>query len=101
MEKEIKLEEKEIKEIREIRGENSRMTVDFGRIRLEIILLKAKLSELEKMDSDMEAKYKGNRTKEHKISEKLNKKYGMGTVNIDKGTFIPESLELSRSEDVV
>ena len=35
----------------------------------------------------MEAKYKGNRTKEQKISEKLNKRYGIGTVDIEKGIF--------------
>jgi len=87
--KNIKLEEKELKEIKSLREENSRLTVDFGRIRLEMILLQAKLKEMERMDDDMEAKYKGNRTKEKKLVEKLNKKYGRGTVDIDKGMFTP------------
>ena len=87
MEKEIKLEEKEIKEIRSIRSENSRMMVDFGKIKMDCILLNSRLSELEKMESDMAARLKGNRNKEQKISEKLNKKYGVGSVNIEKGTF--------------
>ena len=85
--KKTKLEEKEINEIKELRQENSRIAVDFGRVRLDIILVKAQLAELEKMDSDMEAKYKGNRTKERKIVEKLNKKYGAGTIDIDSGEF--------------
>ena len=37
--KNIKLEEKELNEIKSLREENSRLTVDFGRIRLEMILL--------------------------------------------------------------
>ena len=65
----IKLEEKELKEIREIRGENTRMTVDFGRIKMDIIMMKAKLSELEKMEDDMTARFKGNQTKEAKIAD--------------------------------
>ena len=89
MEKVIKLEEKELKEIREIREVASKMTVDFGRVRLDIIMLKARLMEMEKIDSDLEAKFKGNQTKEAKIGEKLKKKYGEGTVNIDQGVFIP------------
>ena len=60
----IKLEEKELKEIREIRGENTRMTVDFGRIKMDIILMKAKLSELEKMEDDMTARFRKTRTKD-------------------------------------
>ena len=87
--KEIKLEEKELKEIKEIRQENSRMTVDFGRLRLDIIMVKARLMELEKMDSDTESRFKGNQTKERKISEKLKKKYGDGSINLDKGVFTP------------
>tara|TARA_R100001594_G_scaffold116269_1_gene151230 strand:- start:948 stop:1256 length:309 start_codon:yes stop_codon:yes gene_type:complete len=95
MEKPIKTEEtkvieqKEIKEIKDLRAENTRMTFDFGRIRMDIIMLKAKLMELEKMESDATAKFKGNQTKEAKIVEKLKKKYGDGTINLEKGLFTP------------
>ena len=87
MEKTIKLEEKELKEVKQIREENSRMMVDFGRIKVELIMLKAKLAEMEKIEDDLTAKFKGNQTKENKISEKFKKKYGDGTINLDNGTF--------------
>jgi len=48
----IKLDEKEINEIKELRKENSKMAVDFGRVRLDMILVKGQLTELEKMDSE-------------------------------------------------
>ena len=95
MEKEIKTEEttviekKEIKEIKDLRAENTRMTFDFGRIKMDIIMLKAKLMELEKMESDATAKFKGNQTKEAKIVEKLKRKYGDGTIDLEKGLFKP------------
>ena len=40
------------------------------------------------MEEDMIARYKGNVTKERKMSSKLNKKYGDGTIDLEKGVFI-------------
>jgi|TARA_R100000084_G_scaffold95944_1_gene49809 hypothetical protein len=85
----IKIEEKELKEIKDLRAENSRMTFDFGRIKMDIILIKARLTELEKLENDMTAKFKGNQSKEAKLTEKLKKKYGDGTINLEEGVFTP------------
>jgi hypothetical protein len=85
----IKIEEKELKEIKDLRAENSRMTFDFGRIKMDIILVKARLTELEKLENDMTAKFKGNQSKEAKLTEKLKKKYGDGTINLEEGVFTP------------
>ena len=89
MEKTIKLEEKELKEIQELKEHNSRLTIDFGKIKLDLIMLKARLMELEKMEDDMEAKFKGNMGKEKKMMEKLNKRYGEGSVDLANGMFTP------------
>tara|TARA_R100001594_G_C3878309_1_gene225269 strand:+ start:188 stop:478 length:291 start_codon:yes stop_codon:yes gene_type:complete len=85
----IKIEEKELKEVKDLRAENSRMTFDFGRIKMDIILIKARLTELEKLENDMTAKFKGNQSKEAKLTEKLKKKYGDGTINLEEGVFTP------------
>ena len=52
----IKIEEKELKEVKDLRAENSRMTFDFGRIKMDIILIKARLTELEKLEKVYEEK---------------------------------------------
>ena len=87
--KEIKIDEKEIKQIKDNREENSKMMFDFGKIKLEKIGIEQRVRELEKAESDMSAKNKGNVTKEQKIAAKLNQKYGEGYINLDKGVFIP------------
>lgn len=89
----IKLDEKEIKEIQELRETNNRLAFDFGRIKIDIINAKARLITLEKLEEDRVASYKGNLKKEEKIIDKLNKKYGKGQVNIMKGVFIPDNSE--------
>jgi len=85
----IKIDEKEVKEVKDLRADNTRMTFEFGRVRMDIILVKARLMDLEKLESDMTAKFKGNQTKEIKLTEKLKKKYGDGTIDLDKGVFTP------------
>tara|TARA_R100001082_G_scaffold57951_1_gene32025 strand:+ start:8667 stop:8951 length:285 start_codon:yes stop_codon:yes gene_type:complete len=87
--KEIKIDEKEIKQIKDNREENSKMMFDFGKIKLERINLEHRMRELDKIESDMSAKYKGNISKEQKIAAKLNQKYGEGYINLDKGVFVP------------
>tara|TARA_R100000152_G_C6738591_1_gene162555 strand:- start:102 stop:401 length:300 start_codon:yes stop_codon:yes gene_type:complete len=93
MEKTIKLEEKELNEIQGIKEENSRLTVEFGKVKLDLIMLKARLMEVEKMESDMEARFKGNLSKEKKMLDKLNKKYGEGSVDLANGIFTPTATD--------
>tara|TARA_R100001377_G_scaffold85220_1_gene70869 strand:+ start:2482 stop:2757 length:276 start_codon:yes stop_codon:yes gene_type:complete len=86
---ENKLTEEELKEIQTLNEDKNRLTVDFGRLKTDMILVRAQLNALEKMDEDMTAKFKGNETKGKKMMEKFNKKYGDGSINLDDGTFTP------------
>ena len=86
-----KLEEKEIKELQELNAEKNTLTVNFGRLKTDMILVDAKMKELIKTEEDMIAKFKGNETKANKLISKLNKKYGGGQINIENGTFTPAS----------
>lgn len=84
-----KIEEKEINEIKEIGTEKNQITIDLGKIKTDIILMEAQLDNIKKMEEDMIAKFKGNQTKGKKMMDKMNKKYGSGTINIDEGVFTP------------
>jgi|TARA_R100001129_G_scaffold80716_1_gene54887 hypothetical protein len=84
------IEEKDLKELKELNTEKNTLTINFGRLKTDMILLDAKMKELAKMEEDMVAKFKGNETKGKKAMERMNKKYGSGTINIDNGTFTPE-----------
>tara|TARA_Y100000592_G_scaffold68164_1_gene105967 strand:+ start:2362 stop:2652 length:291 start_codon:yes stop_codon:yes gene_type:complete len=88
-----KLEEKEIKEIKEISNEKNQITVDLGKIKTDLILMEAQMDHMRKMEDDLVAKFKGNQTKGKKLMDKMNKKYGAGTINIDEGVFTPSAEE--------
>ena len=85
---EHKLEEKEISEIRTARADNGMIAYELGRIKIEQINLESRLDDLDKMEEDMIARYKGNVTKERKMNTKLSKKYGDGTIDLEKGVFM-------------
>ena len=85
-----KLEEKDLKELQDLNNEKNQITINFGRLKTDLIMVRAQLDKLEKMEEDMVAKFKGNETKGSKMVEKMKKKYGNGTINIDNGTFTPE-----------
>jgi|TARA_R100001086_G_scaffold67436_3_gene31580 hypothetical protein len=85
---EHKLEEKEISEIRTARADNGMIAYELGRIKIEQINLESRLDDLDKMEEDMIARYKGNVKKERKMNTKLSKKYGDGTIDLEKGVFM-------------
>jgi hypothetical protein len=85
----IKLKEEELNEIKKLNEEKNQLTINFGRLKTDMILMDAKMKELMKMEEDMIAKFKGGETKGKKMMEKLNKTYGDGSVNIADGTFTP------------
>ena len=86
--KENKLDEKEISEIRNARADNGMIAYEMGRLKIEVINLESRLDDLDKMEEDMVARYKGNVKKEMKIASKLSKKYGEGSIDLEKGVFI-------------
>ena len=93
MAKEIKIDKNIIDDVTKLRNEITKIMFDFGNLKLERINLEQRMSDIEKMESDMAAKYKGNMTREQRIAEKLKEKHGEGVVNLDKGVFIPSEKE--------
>ena len=89
MAKEIKIDETIIKDVTKLRNDVSKIMFDFGNLKLERINLEQRISDIDKIESDMAAKYKGSVTREQRIAEKLKEKHGYGVVDLDKGVFIP------------
>ena len=89
MTKEINIDDNLIEDVKKAREDNNRLMFEFGNLKLEKISLEQRMNDIEKLESDMTAKYKGNVSKEQKVASKLKNKYGDGVVNLDKGIFIP------------
>ena len=74
--------EKELKELRELRYEMDQIILQFGQVEINKIKLSEAESLLKEQLSDLEKKEKN-------VAKKLSDKYGVGSINLDSGTFTP------------
>lgn len=78
-----KFTEEEIKKVTEIKTKYQEITVALGQIELDRLLLEEQRSELNKQ-------YKETREEESKYAKELSDKYGVGTLDVETGNFVPK-----------
>ena len=78
----MKLTEEEIKTLKILKENTERLTKEFGLIKLAQINITAREEEAVKMLDTL-------KKQEKEVVEVLEKKYGQGSIDIDKGTFTP------------
>jgi hypothetical protein len=79
---EMKFSEEELKSIKSLRDEYSELSIALGQLEIEKLLIKSKEDNLHSIFSSV-------LEKERKIIQDLNAKYGVGSLNLDTGTFTP------------
>jgi hypothetical protein len=82
MDKKTKFSEEELNELKEIRDSYEFITHELGQMELQKIFI------LEK-DKEIRENLKILKEREVKQADKLQKKYGVGTLDIETGEFIP------------
>jgi len=85
----IKFTQEELDQITELRDGNSIKISEFGQVELEILLTNQRLESLDAAKSNLQKDYIGLQTKEQKLVQTLNEKYGAGSVDLSNGEFIP------------
>ncbi len=89
MSEQIKFTEQELNEIKELRDAHANKVLEFGRIKVELLLTEQRLNSLKDTEENIQNDYVALQEKEAQMVENLNKKYGAGTVDLESGTFIP------------
>jgi hypothetical protein len=84
-----KFTKEELEEINALRNANAQKISEFGQIEVEILLTNQQIVALEKTKGKLQNDYVELQNKEREFVQKLNKKYGAGTVDINSGEFIP------------
>ena len=85
----IKFTEEELKEINELREASQAKVVEFGQLKLERLLTNQRIENLEKLEETAETEYIELQQKEAQLVNKFNDKYGVGTVDLASGVFVP------------
>ena len=85
----IKFTEEELKQITDLRDASQAKVIEFGQIKLDILLTSQQLTRLGDLEAAAEKSYVDLQSRELELVNKLKEKYGVGTVDIASGEFIP------------
>ena len=84
-----KLEQSEIESITNIRRNYFNIQNMIGQIRLSRVNLENQLEKLIQQEQEIMEEYTNTQNSEKEFIENLQKKYGIGTLDIEKGEFVP------------
>ena len=85
----IKFKEDELKQITELRDASQAKVVEFGQLKLERLLTNQRLIRIDGLDAAAEEEYAALQEQELSLVGELKEKYGVGTVDIQSGEFVP------------
>lgn len=84
-----KLTHEELQELMDLREGYATTTTQFGQAKVEKVMLQQQLENVDKFEFDLEQKYTELQKQETQLVENLNKKYGVGQLNLETGEFTP------------
>jgi hypothetical protein len=84
-----KLSQDELNTISQFRQHMQEKVMQYGELELDMVLTKKRLEELELEKTKLTTELETKQNDERKFVQSLNDKYGVGTLNIDTGEFIP------------
>ena len=86
-----KFTEEELTQIKNLQSQNDRVIYELGQAELQIFLMSEELEKLKEHKSTLQITFKNFQAEETDLVAKLNEKYGIGTVDINTGEFIPQN----------
>ena len=86
-----KFTQEELDQITKLQQTNAQKVSEFGQIEIEILLAKQRLENLEIAKQNCQEQYKELQQQEEELVSGLNEKYGIGTVDVNTGEFIPQN----------
>jgi septal ring factor EnvC (AmiA/AmiB activator) len=81
-----KLTKKEIEVLKEIQQKNNAIVNEFGNMEIAKMQIEARKAEIVKFYNEL-------KEEEAELGKTLSEKYGVGSINIESGEFIPSEIE--------
>ena len=93
----IKFKEEDIKQLTDLRQGYINTQNQLGRVSVQKVLAEQQYESLTKAEDELKQNYLDLTKKEQELVQTYNEQYGIGTVNIDTGEFVP--VEQPTTED--
>jgi len=91
----ITVSEEEVKKIKDLRGSYQEVVIQVGQVQLQISDIEDALKGLREAKEKLLVKYNEIKQTERSQLDELNKKYGVGSLNVDTGIFTPTEGNIS------
>ena len=85
----IKLPDEELNPVRELRQKYNNLMIQLGQAELQKHDLKNALNEVQAVSDKLKEEYEATKANERQQLDVLNKKYGVGVLNVESGLFTP------------
>ena len=96
----IKFKKEELEELTGLRNGYVNTQNQLGRLAVQKVLAEQQYDALTKAEDELKQNYLNLTQKEQELVQTYNEKYGVGTVNIDTGEFVPvETTEETPTEE--
>jgi predicted nuclease with TOPRIM domain len=82
-----KITEEELKQLRELHSKYNNITVQFGQLKMEQILLEQQLIRLKDLESSLTKECQTLQTEEDGYIKQITDKYGVVDIDLETGTF--------------
>ena len=92
MSTEIKFTEEEIEEINSLRENNQTKILEFGQVRMEMLMTRKRLNQLDEVEAQLEDDVSALQKQEVDLVDTLTKKYGIGSLDLESGVFRPAEI---------
>lgn len=85
----IKLTDQELQTIEDIRTKYMNLTMAFGQLKIEQMVIKTQLQRFEELDTQFSTEYSALQKEEESFTNTIFQKYGDGEVDAETGIFTP------------
>jgi hypothetical protein len=85
----IKITEEELSEVRMLRGKFHERVVQFGTLYLEKMQVEAQVKSITDKEQELQQEWKNLQKMEDDLLDKIIKKYGEGSLDLENGTLVP------------
>jgi hypothetical protein len=87
----VKFTDEEVKQLQTLQAQYAQTTADFGRIKVQRLLLEKEMEFLSNKEVELEGVYRNLQKTEQETVKTLSAKYGDGQLDLSNGLFIPSS----------
>jgi len=94
----IKFKEEDIKALTDLRNGYINTQNQLGRLAVQKVLAEQQYDSLTQAEDELKKNYLSLTQQEQELVQSYNEKYGVGTVNIDTGEFIPVDVPTNEEE---